>query len=135
MNRHLALRVAGLTVCVVGIASYPSAETNLDWVAALLIAAAVGPIQFLWLLGQRALADEQWSRAISWREPFLPMSRHPFRFWLFIGQCAALGGFLSMVIVASGAEGKLPYGATFFLLGIAFMVASSSAFSRRSVHG
>lgn len=134
MNRHLALRVAVLTVCAFSIVAYPSNKENLSWWAALLIAIIFGPIQFFWLLGQRPSVGEHWSTVLSWRVPFFPMRRYAFRYWLFTGECLALGGLLAMLVAAGGATGNLPFGATFFMLGVAMMVASSCAFSRRSGH-
>ena len=126
-----ALRLIALVACVFAIAATSRVGTNLDWTAPFLIAGVVGPILFVWLLGQQALADTKWSTFISWREPFFPMRRYPYRYWVFSGESTTLGGVVSIFIDSQTKGGYIAYGATFFLLGLAMIVASVLAFKRK----
>lgn len=135
MNGSALLRLAALMICVVSIVAPSRLGTNLDWSAAFLIPAVFTPILFGWLLSQRALADAQWSQCISWREPFLPMSKYPFRYWFFVGQCVALAGTLSMLVDLKRAGGYTSFGATFLFLGLAMLAGTKLAFARVNKRG
>lgn len=119
MKAQLVLRAMGLAFCAFGIATYPRAGTNLNWPAAFVCSALVGPILFLWLMGQRASAVSGWSTLISWNEPVFPMHRYPFSFWLFAGQSMAVGGIAAMIVDIGTSSEHRAFGATFLLLNTA----------------
>lgn len=111
----------------------PRQGTNLDWEASVVIAGAAGSALYIWLLTQRPSADRDLLTLVSWRTPFLPPHRYPFRFWLLAGESMAAGGLVAIARdTMNGSAYSASFSGTFVFLGAAVIIVSLLAFLRAS---
>ena len=108
--------------CSLDILSYPRDQSNLDWVSCVLISSAFSIVLFGWLALTRFRKDVDWSEAYAWKEPFLPMSKYPLRFWTLVSYSLLVGGGAALLKDAISRNGYEAFGGTFFVLGVAIAI-------------
>ena len=123
-------RLALLVCTIYELVLFPRQQTNLDW-SACLISGVLAPVAILaWFTVKvrgKKLAD---SNPLSWRTPFLPMSRHPFPFWHFACQVLIAGGAAAMLRDAIAKDGREAFGGTFLVTGVSIWIAVGIAAAR-----
>lgn len=116
--KYAVLRTLLVGACVIGIASYPQSQSNVDWPVGLIIGGLSSLVFFAWLAGVRSSGEVDFSKPYSWTTPFYPMRRYPLRY-LFVASLSLIaGGAATMVLDLFRPNAREGFGAVFLLWGL-----------------
>lgn len=106
--------------------------STLSWLVVSLFALVIGAVVMASLSSAAYNSLAEWSDPYSFTKPFLPISRYPTRFWLFIALIGLSTGLASSVHDIR-VEGSINAGSGLYLLaGLAALGAMSPWLWRRS---
>lgn len=117
-NRWFLHRVAIFFGSMFVLARVTRAGADLPWLFYVLVPLAVSLIMSIWLYANRAGASTDLRSPFSLSGPFLPMQKHPVRFWLLHGSALASGGGLSLLLDWQEHSARIGLSMFFLLLGL-----------------
>ena len=116
-------RITLIAVNIIAIVSYPRNESNLNWMACLLVSSITSVSLFIWLTLIRTRSTTDWSEPFSWRKPFFPMISYPIRFWFLTSISFMAGGGFAVLKDLAFHNGQEAFGGTFFFWGLGILIA------------
>lgn len=105
------------------IASYEPYKSNIDWIACFMVSIAGGLAVFFWLLWGERVGAIDWTKPVSFTQPFLPMNRYPIRYWIVVAVSLILGGSAALLKEVMVGGHHAAFGTLFALWGISILLA------------
>lgn len=123
MNKWTAFRVLVISFGSWSIMYYPQSQSNIDWIACILIAGVTSIFLFGWLVFDRKRNVNDWGAPFSMTSPFWPMIKYPARYWIVTSLVMMLGGVGAMVKSIGSDGSNLAFGGTFLFMGIGILTS------------
>lgn len=110
-------RFAIVATTVIGGLVYPREQSNLDWLAAVIVSVMCGVALCAWLTAVRKDPSIEWSRPYALGMPFMPMRKYPLRYWAVGAMSLGVAGMATLMIDIASGRGNQGFGGTFLALG------------------
>jgi hypothetical protein len=117
-RKWIFFRLGVIALISYSVFSVPEQQSNVDWPLGFLIGPVCAVFLCVWLAAMRYAPRADWSFPYSLEQPFFPMLRFPFQYWLLVSCGLTIGGVALTIRDLFRTTGHEWFGGTFVIWGL-----------------